>query len=99
MSLADELLADLEDVGEGPVDQVGDEDDDADVADVIEDVAMETDTLQQSVKNIAKLLHSEEVTIAFCCDILQILQSYFQFYIAKLTKIFAVIKCMYFTEL
>ena len=65
MSLADELLADLEDVGEEAVEQVEDEEADADVADVIEDVAMEIDTLQQSVKNIAKLVHSEEVFINY----------------------------------
>ena len=60
MSLADELLADLEDVGEEAVEQAEEEDAAADVTDIIEDVTMETDT-SQSVKSIAKLLHSEEV--------------------------------------
>ena len=60
MSLADELLADLEDVGEEAVEQAEEEDAAADVADIVEDVTMETDT-SQSVKSIAKLLHSEEV--------------------------------------
>ncbi len=62
MSLADELLADLEDVGEEAVDAEEEDDPAADVADgVLDDVTMAVDTSQHTVKNIAKLLDSEEV--------------------------------------
>ena len=64
MSLADELLADLEEGGEEEIEQVGAEASDA-VAD-IDDVgtsAMEVQQTDESVRSVAKLLHSDEVWI------------------------------------
>ena len=58
MSLADELLADLEDVGEGEADV----DEPDDVPEVLTEVPMDADVLQKSVRNIAKLLDSIEVS-------------------------------------
>lgn len=60
MSLADELLADLEDgadeaQGEG-------EEDDIDHVDDVAEASMETDQDQNSVHSIAKLRDSEEVS-------------------------------------
>ncbi len=59
MSLADELLADLEDVGE-EVEQEEDDDITDDVTEVTE-VTLDPELAQLSVKNVAKLLHSEEL--------------------------------------
>ena len=71
MSLADELLADLEDVGEEAAD-AAEESDAADdvIEDVISDVTMQPDTSQLTVESIAKLLHSEEASTEekVCCS-------------------------------
>ena len=61
MSLADELLADLEAGGE---ESTQNQDEAEDEAPEVEEVAMETDTDISSVKNIAKLCNSEEVKVA-----------------------------------
>ncbi|XP_013402821.1 U4/U6 small nuclear ribonucleoprotein Prp31-like [Lingula anatina] len=58
MSLADELLADLEDIAD-EANRDGDEQED-EVEDV-EEVAMELDSKQQSVRSIAKLRDSKEL--------------------------------------
>lgn len=57
MSLADELLADLEDAGEAEEEQLLQEDEIEDV----EDIAMEVDTSAKSVRSIAKLRDSEQL--------------------------------------
>lgn len=63
MSLADELIADLEEGGEEEIEQV--EDDQADIVGDIEDVggAMDTDDIAgaDSVKSVAKLRDSTQV--------------------------------------
>ncbi len=62
MSLADELLADLEEIAEeGEEEEVND----GDLNDEIEDIDdMEIETKMDSVRNIAKLRHSAEVRLA-----------------------------------
>ena len=64
MSLADELLADLEEGGEDEVETGGAETGDA-LADIDDVSAMETDSKidAKSVRGVAKLLDSEEVLI------------------------------------
>jgi len=59
MSLADELLADLEE--DGPSIRQEEEDEEPEDIDDIEDVGMEVDIKQGSVRQIAKLVDSEEV--------------------------------------
>ena len=61
MSLADELLADLEDVGEEA--EQPDQEAPEEVPEVTTEVSMEVDNLQKSVRNIAKLRDSIEVRI------------------------------------
>ena len=60
MSLADELLADLEEIAEeGDIDETrGDEDDGIDD---IDDASMDIDTKVTSITSIAKLWDSQEV--------------------------------------
>ena len=65
MSLADELLADLEEIAEEGEDE---ELNDGDINDEIEDIdEMEIDTKMDSVRNIAKLRHGDEVSLNDCC--------------------------------
>ena len=65
MSLADELLADLEEIAEEGEDE---ELNDGDINDEIEDIdEMEIDTKMDSVRNIAKLRHGDEVSLNVCC--------------------------------
>ena len=59
MSLADELLADLEEIAEEGF--IDDPDNDKDEDDVIQDVTMEIDTRESSIKSIAKLRDSQKV--------------------------------------
>ena len=59
MSLADELLADLEDAGEEDT-EAGDGNIPNDVDDV-EDITMEVDNDEDSIRGIAKLRDSEKV--------------------------------------
>ena len=59
MSLADELLADLEDAGEEDT-EAGDSNIPNDVDDV-EDITMEVDNDEDSIRGIAKLRDSEKV--------------------------------------
>ncbi|XP_072168624.1 U4/U6 small nuclear ribonucleoprotein Prp31-like [Diadema setosum] len=61
MSLADELLADLEEIAEeGNIDEVGADQDEDGIED-IEEASMEVDTKASSVKSIAKLRDSPEL--------------------------------------
>lgn len=62
MSLADELLADLEEGGE-EVEQ-SDEDMEAEVAD-IDEASLTTAKSANTVRNVAKLLDSKEVSLTF----------------------------------
>lgn len=62
MSLADELLADLEEGGE-EVEQ-SDEDMEAEVAD-IDEASLTTAKSANTVRNVAKLLDSKEVSLIF----------------------------------
>ena len=64
MSLADELLADLEEIAEeGEDEELNDDHKDGDGIEDIDDMAMDVDNKGESVKNIAKLRHSKEVSI------------------------------------
>lgn len=59
MSLADELLADLEEIAEEGF--IDDAENEKDEDDVIQDVTMEIDTRESSIKSIAKLRDSQKV--------------------------------------
>lgn len=62
MSLADELLADLEEIAEeGEDEELNDDHKDGDGIEDIDDMAMDVDNKGESVKNIAKLRHSKEL--------------------------------------
>ena len=63
MSLADELLADLEEAGDDP--QPEEEQGEVDEVTEVTEVTMETDTQQNTVHSIAKLRDSEEVQLTF----------------------------------
>ena len=62
MSLADELLADLEEIAEEGEELEAINEEDEDIEDV-QDIAMDIDTRVDSIKSIAKLRHSKEVWV------------------------------------
>ena len=62
MSLADELLADLEEIAEEG-EEIETNNDEDDNIEEVEDISMDIDTRVDSIKCIAKLRHSKEVHV------------------------------------